>query len=224
MKDLREEIDHSFSTFTKAWHAEQATVIAELQKSEATYRTSYGRLVSLNLWREQLLSTALTRESLRFFLEAQNDALVSHVFASKGAWRASLQSLRAFLENAVFCLFFKDHLVELELWTIGRYKPGFADTREYISRHPRFLGLEPPLTGIEALGSEYTTLSRAVHGGASFRMTVTGDETLLWSSEKASLGAWATREANAVMAVNLVLLTMFREKLRHCPCLGRLSA
>lgn len=214
MKNLKEEIEQSFLTFTKAWQSEQASVIVELQKSEATYRGSYARLVSLNLWREQLLSRSLSPESLAFFLEAQNDALVSHVFASKGAWRASLQSLRAFLENAAFCMFFKDHPVELELWTTGKYKPGFAETKEYLVRHPRFLGLGPSLTGIQIIGDEYSTLSRAVHGGASFRMTIKGDETLLWSSEKASLGAWATREASAVTAVNLILLTMFHRELQ----------
>jgi hypothetical protein len=114
----------------------------------------------------------------------------------------------------VFCLFFKDHPVELELWLLGKYKPSFNETKEYISRHPRFLGLQPSETGIDSLGTEYGTLSRAVHGGASFRMTVKGDETLLWSSERASLGGWASRESSAVTAANLVLLTMFRQNLQ----------
>jgi hypothetical protein len=214
VKDLKEDIDNSFSSFTDAWHSEQAVVIAALRKSEAVFKNSYARLVSINLWRELLLNHTLDDESLAFFLEAQNDALVSHVFASQGAWRASLQSLRAFLESAVFCLYFKDHPVELELWSLGKYKPGFADTKQYISRHPRFLDIEPSVAGIDGLGDEYNTLSRAVHGGAPFRMTVLGNETLLWSAERASLGAWAAREKKAVAAINQVLLTMFSKELQ----------
>src|SRR5579859_6122268 len=107
MKELKEEIEQHFSTFTNAWHTERANVVSELKKHEAVFLKSYARLVSINLWREQLLSTILTQGSLGFFLEAQNDALVSHVLASQGAWRASLQSLRAFLESVLFCLYFK---------------------------------------------------------------------------------------------------------------------
>lgn len=214
MNEFREEIDQHFSSFTTAWHSEQETVETQLQKNQFIYKNSYARLVSLNIWREQLLSQRLRPEALAFFLEAQNDALVSHVFAAKGAWRASLQSLRAFLENAVFCMFFKDHPVELELWHIGKYKPGFADTKEYLSRHPRYFDLDASLTGISMLGAEYATLSKAVHGVTSFRMTISGDETLLWSSDRANLGAWATREANAVRAVNLILLVMFSPELQ----------
>jgi hypothetical protein len=214
MKTLQQEILIKFSEFTDAWHQEQAAVTAELQKSDVIFGRSYTRLVSLNLWRELLLANKLAPESLAFFLEAQNDALVSHVFASQGAWRASLQSLRAFLENVIYCLFFKDHPVENELWAMGRYKPSFTETKEYLSRHPHFLGLSPQVSGIEVLGNEYATLSKAVHGGRSFRMTVKGDETLLWSSERANLGAWATRQANALSAANLILLTMFHQELQ----------
>jgi hypothetical protein len=214
MKELKEEIEQHFSTFTNAWQTERANVVTEFKKHEAVFLKSYTRLVSINLWREQLLRTVLTPGSLGFFLEAQNDALVSHVLASQGAWRASLQSLRAFWESALFCLYFKDHPVELELWSSGKYKPGFAETKEYLSRHPRFSGVELALTGLEVLGAEYSTLSRAVHGGASFRMTLAGDVTLLWSSERAQLGAWSTRESAAISSMNLVLLTMFHKELQ----------
>ena len=44
-------------------------------------------------------------------------------------------------------------------------------------------------------------------------MTAGGGSTNLWSSAKSSLGAWLTRERHTICALNLVLLTMFREHL-----------
>jgi hypothetical protein len=47
----------------------------------------------------------------------------------------------------------------------------------------------------------------------SLRVTVGAGTTRLWSSDKASLGAWNTRERHTIMALNLLLLTMFRSHL-----------
>ncbi len=213
MKDLHDEIKANFSSFTAAWKSEQATVISELDSSSEIYLASYTRLVSFNSWREHLLSSILNEGSLAFFLEAQNDALVSHVFARQGAWRSALQSLRACIEDIVFCLFYKDHPVELEQWNLGRHKPSCVKLLEYLASHPDFLGLNPAITGLGETATEYSTLSRAVHGGQRFRMTVGSGTTQLWSSAKANLGAWSTREARTIAALNLVLLTAFRRHL-----------
>lgn len=213
MKDLQDEIRANFSSFTSAWKSEQATVTGELDASSETFFASYMRLVSLNAWREYLLSNILSQGSLAFFFEAQNDALVSHVFARQGAWRSALQSLRACIEAVVFCLYYKDHPVELMQWKMGKHKPSCANLLEYLASNPCFLKLDANITGLAAATSEYSILSRAVHGGESFRMTVGHGGTKLWSSAAASLGAWATRESHTISALNLMLLTMFREHL-----------
>ena len=62
-----------------------------------------------------VLEPRMTADSLAFFLEAQNDALVSHVFGNLGSWRSALKALRSCIENVAFCLYYKDHPVELHL-------------------------------------------------------------------------------------------------------------
>ena len=151
---------------------------------------------------------------MSFFLEAQNDGLVSHVFARIGAWRSALKSLRSCLENVAFCLYFKDHAVELALWKLGKYKPGFASTVEYLKRHPALIGINQSISGIDMFEREYATLSRAVHGAVSFQMTAEKGSTSLWTSEVKSLGKWRTREGLVLQSVNLLLATMFREHLQ----------
>ena len=78
---------------------------------------------------------------------------------------------------------------------------------------------EPPGVGCDvdswtgSLLGEYKTLSRAVHGYPSFRMTGATQGTQLWSSEKASLGAWETREIHTLGAANMTLISIFRHDL-----------
>lgn len=214
MKDLKNEIRVRFEQFEAAWQAELQTVSKELEKSEAVYFQSYLQLVSLNAWRTELLATVISADSASFFLEAQNDGLVSHVFARIGAWRSALKSLRSCLENIAFCLYFKDHPVELTLWKTGKYKPGFASTLEYLKKHPALSGINQSLSGIDVFEREYATLSRAVHGSAPFQMTAEKGSTSLWTSDVKALGKWRTREGLVLQSVNLLLATIFREHLQ----------
>jgi len=215
MQDLKDEIRQAFEKFEPAWQGELSGVIRNLARSDADYFESYLELVSLNAWRKDLLSTTISSDSVSFFLEAQNDGLVSHVFARMGAWRSALKSLRSCMEDMVLCLYFKDHPVELSLWNSGKFKPGFSSTIEYLRRHPLIDGIEHSLTGIDILEKEYSTLSRAVHGSAQFQMTGgTGGSTSLWTDDVTSLGKWRTREHLVLQSINLLLLTIFRENLQ----------
>jgi hypothetical protein len=210
---LEQELEFNYQTFTKRWLAEQETVVSELGAAEAPFLRSYVRIASLNGWREAVLEKSLSSESLNFFLEAQNDALVSHVLARMGSWRSALKSLRSAIENALFCLYYKDHPVELELWRIGKNTIVFAELITYFERHPLLLDLQRSATGLEIISKEYSILSRAVHGSAAtFRMT-TGGATMLWNSSRQSLGAWETREDLSLRGLNLLLLALFRESL-----------
>jgi hypothetical protein len=214
MKDLKDEIECRFEAFESAWQPELQSVIKELGKSADVYFHSYLQLVSLNAWRSELLATVISAESGSFFLEAQNDALISHVFARMGAWRSALKSLRSCMENAAFCVFFKDHPVELTLWGIGKYKVGFAAMVEYLERHPAFEGIGAEVSGIDLFRREYATLSKAVHGAAMFQMTAETETTSLWTDSPQSLSKWRTRERAVLQSINLLLMVIFRENLR----------
>src|ERR1035437_7369056 len=214
MKDLKNEIRTRFEQFEPAWQGELRTVAKELEKAEDIYFQSYLQLVSLNAWRAELIANVISPESASFFLEAQNDGLVSHVFARIGAWRSALKSLRSCLENVAYCLYFKDHPVELTLWKTGKYKPTFSSTVEYLDKHPALDGIDRSVSGLDMLGREYGSLSKAVHGSASFQMTAEKGSTSLWTSELKSLRKWRTRERLVLLSVNLLLMTFFRENLQ----------
>ena len=214
MSSLLNEVDANYARFAQTWAAELPTVMADLAKHDAKYLASYRRLVSLNSWRGDLLQHKISPGSLSFALECQNDALVSHVLARVGSWRVALQALRSAIDNLHYCLFYMDHPVELELWASGKHRLAFSELHAYLSRHPRISDVPEPVSGLPLLQTEYATLSRAVHGSATFRMTGGTEATLLWSSDVARLGAWGTREANVLAGMNLLLVTVFREDLQ----------
>lgn len=144
-----------------------------------------------------------------------NDALVSHVSASFGAWRSSLQALRSCLENALCSIYYKDHPVELLLWAQGRYRIGFAELHRYLSEHPSLVKYELHLTGLDIIADEYATLSKAVHASAaSFRMTDPASMVLLWSNEPAKIGMWAARERKVLEGLSLLMICMHSERLQ----------
>jgi hypothetical protein len=214
MKDLKDEISHKFENFEGAWQSELNSVIADLGKADSIFFKSYLQLVSLNAWRNEVLSSAISPDSVSFFLEGQNDALVSHVFARIGAWRSALKSLRGCLESVLYCLYFKDHPVELKQWKIGRYKPAFSATLEYLKQHPDNFGINASILGLDVIENEYSVLSKAVHGSKLFQMTAESGSTSLWTASLRSLGKWRTRERATIQAINLLLVAMFRECLQ----------
>src|SRR5580700_8104765 len=115
MSLMLKETEANFGAFDISWQKDMAVVSAELAKDQALYLASYRRLVSLQAWRAHV-ETRISEGSLAFFLEAQNDALTSHVFGRLGSWRSALKALRGCIDNVLFCVYYKDHPVELELW------------------------------------------------------------------------------------------------------------
>jgi hypothetical protein len=208
------EVDASFATFSANWPQQAAAAKTALDAHAGRFQSSYRRLVSLQAWREQLLDGKLSPPSLQFFLEAQNDALLSHVSARYGMWRAALQSLRSCVENVLACLYYMDHPVELALWERGKHRPGFAELHAYFVAHPALDGIASQDTGLPALKDEYAMLSKAVHGSAaSFRMTQGAAGPTLWIAEPPRLGMWATRETATIRSLNMLLLALFRADL-----------
>ncbi|HEU0054632.1 MAG TPA: hypothetical protein VFQ39_15705 [Longimicrobium sp.] len=212
MDALKREVDANFVRFTDSWTTELSSVIKEIDTDNGKFVESYRRLVSLQAWKSELLERALGSGALSFFTEAQNDGLSSHVLARVGAWRSALKSLRSCIENTMAAMYYKDHPIELRLWEQGKHKVGFTELSGYFEKHPDVSGTDRTVTGLDILEKEYGTLSRAVHGSAtSFRMT-SGDKTLLWSPDRAKLGAWSTRESQVIRGVNLLCLSLFKDE------------
>jgi hypothetical protein len=210
------EVDANFSAFSSKWKSDLTSSIAKLDGNEKDFLLSYRRIVSLNAWRGNILESQISEGSLSFFSEALNDALVSHVLARSGSWRTSLMSLRSCLENTCYCLFYKDHPVELRLWESGKHRPSFSEVHTYLEEHPDVSQFRnSPLSGLGSIKEEFGTLSRAVHASAkSFRMTPGKQGAVLWKVDPGSLGQWRSREQRVVCAINLLLLTIYREHLQ----------
>lgn len=216
--NISDELEANFDNFTRTWKHDLPNSIQVLEANRQIFIESYGRIATLNAWKNNLVSALLPNsdESILFFAECLNDALVSHVFASFGSWRSALTSLRSCIENCLFFLFYKDHLIELKLWDQTKHKLGFTEMHNYLEHHPSFISIKDKnITGLPGLKEEYSTLSRAVHASAkSFRMSADMQNTSLWKPNSAELGKWATRERAVFKNLNLVLLCIFREHLQ----------
>lgn len=225
MKAFIKELEANYDAFCSASNTERQTAVSTLERRRADYRESYFRIVSLQAWRADVLEPRISRDSLSFFLEAQNDALISHSLAKMGSWRQALQALRSAIENVLLCAYYMDHPVELMLWGTGKHRVPFSELIEYFSRHPKMQGLPASITGIGIVKTEYGTLSRAVHASAqTFRMTQGAHTTQLWISDEQKLGPWLTREKAAITAINLVMLTLFRDLLQGAALPGTRKA
>lgn len=215
MSQYINEIDESFENFSTNWNQQLATTVISLQASKTVFKESYRRLVALNAWRDIILDHKLDAESIAFFLEAQNDALVSHTLSQFGSWRSALKALRSCIENIVSCLYYKDHLVELKLWHMGKHKLGFTEGIKYLRDHPDLASFDEVQTGIQILVKEYGTLSRAVHASASsFRMTNDASSITLWSSRRDNIGGWKSREVQVMQALNTLLISVYYKELQ----------
>lgn len=224
MLQLRRELDENFTAFSSNWERNRLLTYSNLTSSTSSFNRSYHRLASLQAWQDYL-KTNISPESFAFFQEAQNDALMSHIFARNGAWRISLQCLRSTIENTLFCLFYKDHPIELELWEKGHHKLAFSEVAKYFLSHPRMSGISPSLTGLQLISNEYSVLSRAVHGSArSFRMTADCDGTMFWNNIPRNLGSWVSREKNVLLGLNLLLLTLYRDFFSGASYIGHRKA
>lgn len=213
MTPLEQEIENNRLTFLKGWTAQAQGNWAALS-GNAVFVASYRRLSCINAIHASIIANKLSEGSAAFFLEAQNDALVSHVNANLGSWRTALQSLRGCIENSLNAIYYSEHPVELELWARGKFRIGFQDLLKYMMSHPRLERVDANISGLNDLKSEYEMLSKAVHASAtSFRMTDGASKVLLWSADVQRLGAWATRERKVLEAVVALLICYFAREL-----------
>jgi hypothetical protein len=215
MEQFKLEVSANFERSFVATRTSVESTLQQLDTFKEKYAASYNRLVSLQAWRSELFCNHLSSDAEEFFREAHNDALMSHALARQGAWRVALMSLRSLVENTVFGLYYCDHPVELQQWLNGEHKLGFSETISYLLRHPKLARLDPSITGIDILKSEYATLSKAVHGSAkAFRMSRDGIVTGLNLNSVTDLGAWGTREKSTITGINLLLLCFFADYIK----------
>ena len=214
MGALVEEVDAHFARFKENWRDELTGTMASLDASEPILKESYRRITSLNAWRGFLEAGIADEEVQKFFIEAQNDALTSHVLASMWSFLSALKSLRSCIENVLFTLYYKDHPIEMKLWLAGEHKMGFESLHKYLLAHPELKGIDPNHAGLGSLKDEYSTLSRAVHASSSrFRMTDDDEQTNIWSDDVIKLRQWKTREDRTLASINKLLLSLNKASL-----------
>lgn len=213
MNDYIEEVDNNFDEFFENVKASSLAGFDYLDNYKDCFKRSNRILVSLQAWNSELISHESSKAKF-FFLEAQNDVLMSHALARQGAWRVALMSLRSSIENVLFGLFYLDHSVELQLWELGKHKLGFTEVKNYLKVHPAFINISDNVNGLANLGKEYATLSKAVHGSSTlFRVTRNGQVEGLNILSKEDLNKWKSRETETIKLLNMVMLTFFKEKL-----------
>lgn len=215
MPSLELEIEANFEAFEYNWPLELNRCKTAIDVKKDVFSKSYMRISSIQAWRTSIINHKLDEGSAAFFFEAQNDFLVSHCLARCGSFRQALKAQRAAIENILFSLYYKDHPIELSQWDYGKHKIGFTSLHDYFLNHPFLIGSPIQLTGLDSLKSEYSTLSKAVHGSAKiFRMTDNLNDIRMWSDELDNVGKWATREKAVITSLNYLLLWMFKEELR----------
>lgn len=214
MTQLEDEIAANFVKFTSEWSSAHLKNVRALHNSPV-FLASYKRLTALQAVKTFLVEPNYSQGSAAFFFEAHNDALVSHVAASSGAWRSALQSLRSSIENTLSAFYYSEHPVELELWNSGKFRLSYSELMKYAEKHPRFAAVNKRAIGLEAIDMEYGTLSKAVHASAEkFRMTDTASRVLLWSDDLTRASQWATREKKTVEGICLLIVSKHREALQ----------
>lgn len=204
---MNDELISRYNNFELKQEQISESVFKDLGQFKEKYISSYSRLTSLQAWNSYLLQNLMTSDAHSFFIEAQNDALNSHVLARNGMWRSSLQSLRSTIENILVCHYYFQHPVELDLWKQGKHKIGFTALTDYFENHPNIYK-HKKIVGLQLLKKEYADLSQAVHGSSiSFWMGKKDEMPTLMTSDQVSLGKWETRQKNTLKALNVFMLT-----------------
>ncbi|MDF3363192.1 hypothetical protein HLM50_19330 [Sulfitobacter sp. Ks41] len=213
MSSIPPEVQENFKKFSEKLPENISASISALM-DEKYLPVSYARLCAMNAFKRDVVPTINQADAKRFFDEAHNDLLTSHVMASIGAWRPALKSLRSFIENSCAAIYFSDHRIELIRWSQGKFRISPRELREYVSDHPCVDKISKDYNIKSKLDTEYSTLSKAVHGSNDlFRMTDSSGGTYMNKPSKAELGKWAKRESEAFDVIMVILCSYFKSEL-----------
>jgi hypothetical protein len=216
---VADDITSNFAKFQKKWW-DETLATHEANADSPLFQSAYKLLAAFNALRENIVAPSSADEPMAFFLEAQNDGLTSLILAELGMWRASLQSLRSFIESALNGLYFVDHRVELLRWNDGTFRTTFSELSKYFDKHPTLQGIPGTLDGMSLLTAEYGTLSKAVHGSAkAMWMSGSGAVNLL-VADSARLGSWNSRFTRVLRGGILLITTLHQAKLTGAQNLG----
>lgn len=203
------EVDENFKQFQERWW--DSTQLAKTDGAEnEKFVKAFRLLAALNGVRVNLTSNAGDKE---FLLEAQNDALASLVLCQMGLYRASLQSLRSFIESYYNSQFFRDHPVELEKWRNGSYRTGFSELTKYFTSHPSIDKYRSVISAVETLSEEYATLSKAVHGSVQSMWMSSQGQVSLAGYDPAKVGSWNTRFLKTIRASLVISVALYKGQL-----------
>lgn len=177
---------------------------------------AYERLTTLQAWRTYVFESRLSKGTLGFYSEAQNDGLTSLLLVVSGLWRPSLKSLRSLIENMIHCLYYMDHPVEYRQWESGKNRPTFQKLFEYLETHPDVVTLPAALSScVSDLKKSYSHLSNVVHSSSKeLRMTDDINQTNLWKVTTASTGQWATVYKGVLRDLNLLMVLLLKSDLQ----------
>lgn len=210
-----QEINSNFQYFENEWPVEQQRCVKALNLAKEKFLNNYINITKIQAWRILVIEKKMCEDSQGFFFEAQNDLLTSHCLARSGAFRQALKSLRSFIENIFFSLYYSEHPVELIKWKKSQHRLGFQELYTYFATHPQLENFSEQKNGLSTIKEEYSTLSKAVHGSAmSFRMTKNLTDIKIWSDDVSEAGQWSTREKQTIQSINLFLIHFFCEELK----------
>ena len=213
MIEISDELTQNYKAFAEKFPLDLAKN-AKLLSGQKALLESYARVASLNVLKIDLVSVHFPAGAAQFVFEAHNDALLSHVNASVGSWRPALQSLRSFMENCLAAVYYLDHPVEYSKWEAGSFRIAPRELRVYAAEHPKVEKLSKELGLKVELDSEYSTLSKAVHGSNSlFRMTSVEGKTNIAKASLPELGKWSSRERSTVNLCAVILVGILQDHL-----------
>ena len=216
MSKIEDELTQSFRSYKEQLKSKIDDSFINAENFEEYLFYNYLRQTSLEVWRSYILDTELDQGSHSFFVEAQNDCLLSHFFAWIGSWRPSLIGLRSAMENIFHSLYFKDHQVELKKWESGSFKISMNELINYIKDHPDIKDYPSTLNCSSEISKEYDKLSKAVHASAvSFRMTdfQTNFPSLMYQ-DSIHYNQWQSREKSFFKIINMILILFYKEHLQ----------
>lgn len=215
MNEVIDELKKNYDWFSNKLDKQLKHTFSSLNTHEDIFQGSYNRLASLESWKAYLFEIVTKDDSSKFFIEAQNDALLSHLLCRIGSWRASLQCLRACIENILFFIYYKDHPIELKLWDVGKNKLPISDYLNYYYDHPNHIVVPANIDSKVLLKAEYSTLSKAVHGSSvSFRMTKEDDFPSIMLPKIERLNMGMSREKSVLFLINLMFINLFVDHLQ----------
>lgn len=197
--------------------ANHALAEAQANKLDA----AYGRLTTLQAWRDYVVEQNVSAGPLAFFTEAQNDGLISSVLVASGLWRSALKSLRSLTENIAHCVYYMDHPVEYELWENEKHRMPFKSLFDYLEAHPRIRSLSDELNPVGDMRNQYGRLSNAVHSSVKpLRMTSDEGAISLGRVNAEILGKWQKEQSICLRNCNLLLTAIFCNKLKGTAARG----